>query len=33
LRRSGRRDEPIIGSEDRRCPRAEMKNSLYIKGD
>ena len=33
MRRSGRTDEPISGSEDRRCPRAEIKNSLYINGD
>ena len=30
LRRSGRTDEPITGSEDRRCPRAEMKKLVGI---
>ncbi|MCK1513866.1 helix-turn-helix transcriptional regulator [Bradyrhizobium sp. 190] len=32
-RRNGRTDEPINGSEDRRRPPAEMKNSLEINGD
>lgn len=30
---AGARDGTIAGSQDRRFPRAGMKNSLYIKGD
>jgi hypothetical protein len=33
LRRKGRADKPISGSEDRRCSSAGMKNNLSIKGD
>jgi len=30
---AGARDGPMAGSQDRRFPRAGMKNSLYINGD
>ena len=30
---AGARDGPIAGSQDRRFPRAGMKNSMYINGD
>jgi hypothetical protein len=30
---AGARDRPMAGSQDRRFPRAGMKNSFYIKGD
>ncbi len=30
---AGARDGPMAGSQDRRFPRAGMKNSFYINGD